>query len=388
MKPIIAYIIFISFWSCSDRKSLNTEYPPGLPEKKQLLAEKKQEMKSLEELILRLEEDISESEPKVQELKKITTSRILPQDIKRFVEIQGSIAADDIVMASSEIGGRITRVYVKEGDYVRRGSRIAIVDMQSMRKQVEEVEKSLELAVEVFTRQERLWKQNIGSEIQYLQSKNDKERLEKSLETLGFNLTKANIYAPISGVVDQSFLKSGEMASPGAPIVQILNTSKVKVSIDVPEKYLKAVKKGNKIHIEIPTLEYEKDVRITDIGRMIDPGNRTFNVEAAISNEGGRIKPNLMVIAYLPDYEAKDVIAISSELVQQEINGSNYVFVVDQDSSGKMIAQKRYIQIGESVENELVITEGLADGDELIIDGSRMVNDQQEVEIMNENIDG
>lgn len=358
-------------------------YPMDLEGQRILLAEKKMALKEIEGAIAKLEKDIEVNDPSVKKLKKVTTMSIEKQDIERFVEVQGSIVADDYIMASTEVGGRLLSMNIEEGDNIRRGQKIATVDMESLRKQIAEIQISLDLAQEVYSRQERLWKQNIGSEIQYLQAKNNKERLEKSIESIRYNLTKGDVFAPASGVVEKVLLKSGEMAGPGSPVLQILNVHKVKVSIDVPEKYLKKIRKGSRFKVELPTLEYEKTVKVTDIGRMIDPGNRTFKVEANISSNGGKIKPNLMAIAYISDYKVKDAFALDTELIQQDIAGASFVFVAEKNVDGAYIATKKYIEIGESIDNQLIVTSGLVGDEELIVDGARIVNEGQEIIIEN-----
>lgn len=354
-------------------------YPTDLEGQRMLLAEKKIALKEIEGVIAKLEEDIEENDPSVKNLKKVTTMSIEKQDIERFVEVQGSIVADDYIMASAEVGGRLLSMNIEEGDNIRKGQKIASVDMESLRKQIAEIQTSLDLAQEVYSRQERLWKQNIGSEIQYLQAKNNKERLEKSIESIRYNLTKGDIYAPASGVVEKVMLKSGEMAGPGSPVLQILNVNKVKVSIDVPEKYLKKIRKGSQFKVELPTLEYEQTVRVTDIGRMIDPGNRTFKVEADISSNGGKIKPNLMAIAYISDFELKNALALDSELIQQDITGTSFVFVAEKNEDGVYIAKRKYLEIGESIDNKLIVKSGLIGDEILIVDGARILNEGQEI---------
>ena len=127
------------------------------------------------------------------------------EEFKHYSEIQATIQSDDVVSASSETGGRITYLKAKEGQAVRKGELIAKIDMESVNKQIDEINTSLSLAQDTYDRQKRLWDQNIGSELQYLQTKNNVERLQKSLETLNFQLTKANVYAPLSGAVAVSY---------------------------------------------------------------------------------------------------------------------------------------------------------------------------------------
>ncbi|MEL6986825.1 MAG: efflux RND transporter periplasmic adaptor subunit, partial [Bacteroidota bacterium] len=303
-------------------------------------------------------------------------------DFNKYATIQGMISSDDVVMASSETGGRLTSMVVKEGQNVRRGQLIATVDMESVNKQIAEIEKSLELAKSVYERQDRLWKQNIGSEIQYLQAKNNKERLEKSLETVKFQLTKANVYAPISGVVDREFLMSGEMAGPGAPIVQILNTYNVKVVADVPENYLISTKRGQMVDVYFPALDEERRMRITLLGRSIDPSNRTFKIEMKASNKNGQLKPNLLAEVKINDLTEKDVIVVPLELVQQEVGGKNFIYTVGTSEDGQ-VANKVYVSMGESYDGNVIITEGLDETMEVIIDGARNLANGELLEIQN-----
>jgi len=218
---------------------------------------------------------------------------------------QTELRNEDMVAASSETGGRITALNVKEGQYVKRGQLIATTDLEQVNKSIAEIEKTLELAVDVFNRQKRLWDQNIGSEMQFLQAKNNKERLEKSLETVQYQLTKGNVYAP----------------------VQILNTAKVKVAANVPEKFLRNVRQGEMMSIEIPALDMKTKGRVTMLGRTINPANRTFKVEVNLSNPKGLLKPNLLANMLLNDFSAKNVITVPLELVQQEVSGKDYVFI-------------------------------------------------------------
>ncbi len=357
------------------------EVPIDLEGKKALLKTKKAELKELKQSIDQLKADIGELSGDTEKPKRLVTTQLVEKsDFKKYVEIQATVQADDVVGASSEVGGRILNMNSKEGDYVKKGALIASVDMESVNKQVAELQKSLELATDIYERQSRLWDQKIGSEVQYLQAKNNKERLEKSIESVKFNMTKANVYAPISGYVDRVVAKSGEMASPGMPIIQILNTARIKVVADVPETYLSAVKRGAMVNIKFPALDIEKNARVSLLGRSINPANRTFKVEVDMSNSNGLLKPNLLAMMMINDYAEKNVISIPIELVQQEVTGKDFVFI-KKDSPEGPAAQKVYVETGESYEGNIIITSGLEGGEALIIDGSRAVAENELLEV-------
>ncbi|MEM1219890.1 MAG: efflux RND transporter periplasmic adaptor subunit, partial [Bacteroidota bacterium] len=355
--------------------------PKDLEGKKAFLKTKRTELRELEKLVNQVEAEIEELDPAVAPNRAlVTTEDITRRDFQHYVDIQASVQSDDIVNVSSDVGGRVLNLTVEEGNNVRKGQLIASLDSELINTQMAELKTSLELTTEVFERQKRLWDQNIGSEIQYLQAKNNKERLEKSLETLKVQAEKTNVYAPISGVVQMVITKAGELAGPGTPIIQILNTAKVKVVADVPENYLKAVKKGEKVTVEFPALDTKKDARVSLIGKTINPANRTFKIEIDLNNPKDELKPNLLASVLINDYTQEDVVIVPLELVQQEVGGKNYVFVHADGPDGAM-AKKVYVTMGESYNGEIVIKSGLEGNETLIVDGAIGLTDQELIEV-------
>ncbi len=361
------------------------DHPQDLEGKQTLLKSKQKELKDLKKLIGQLEHEIDSLTPASQKEKPrvlVTSAPVERKTFERFISIQSTVQANEVVGASSETGGRIVQLTVDEGHYVKRGQLIAKLDMESVNKQIAELETALSLANDVYDRQKRLWDQNIGSEIQYLQAKNSKERLEKSLETAKHQLTKANVYAPIGGIVEMVAAKAGEVTGPGAPIVQILSTGNVKVVADVPEKYLRNVKRGERVTIEFPALDIITQARVNLIGSTINPGNRTFKVEVNVPNKNGVLKPNLLAKMLINDFTEKDAVVIPIELVQQEVSGRSFVFVKDDNQDGAY-AKKVMVETGESYDGEIIITAGLKGGEEMIVDGARGLANNELIKIVN-----
>jgi len=380
MKYIIpVFIIAFLFVGCTTE-----ENPQGLASLKASLKTKKTELKKLTKEIDSLTIKIGQLEPpKEVNRTLVTTQKVNKSDFKSYASIQATVKSDDIVIASSEVGGRLLNVAVKEGQNVNKGQLIAKTDLESVDMQIAELEISLELAVTTYERQKRLWDQNIGSEMQYLQAKNNKERLEKSLEIIRHQLTKAKVYAPISGVVDHVFLKSGELAGPGAPIVQILNTRKVKVVADVPESYLNKIKKGDLVTVQFPAIDKEFQSRVTLIGRTINPSNRTFTVEIDLQNRDNMLKPNLLAVMFINDDAQEDVIVVPIELVQQEVSGRSFIFVKDENGEGAY-AKKVIVETGASYDGNIIITSGLEGGEEMIVTGARGLANNEQIKIINQ----
>lgn len=345
--------------------------PTDLTGKKALLVEKEAALNALQKEVATLKAEIEKIEPpKEKKRRLVTTIPVAKKDFQHFVDIQGTVQSDDFVNVTSEVPGRIMQMNLKEGQNVRRGQLVATLDMEQVDKQIAELNKSLELAKDVYERQKRLWDQDIGSEMQFLQAKNSKERLEKSLETVQFQQTKAKVYAPISGVVEMVNLKSGEVAAPGVPIVQILNTNKVKVVAAVPENYLQAVKKGEEVTIQFPALNMEKKARISRIGTTINPANRTFEVEVDLPNGKGLFKPNLLAQMLINDISIKDAVTIPLVLLQQDVSGKSFVYVVEKTEDGDA-AKKVFVETGDSYKDDIVVTKGLTGNEILIGEGSR-----------------
>ncbi len=386
MKYLTLFIVLAAIaFACAPPPSENgDEIPADLEGKKAYLKVKRDELKQLTALVSRLEDEIDQLDPEriAKKARLVTVQPLKRKNFKKYVEVQGAVEADDLVDVTSESAGRIATLTVEEGDFVKKGQLIAKLDLEQINKQIAEVNKALELAQTVFERQERLWNQNIGSEIQYLEAKNNKERLEKNLETLEFQLTKGEVFAPISGVVDRVVLQSGEIATPGMPIIEILNTNRLKVVADVPENLLRSVKRGERVVIRFPALNIERTARVSLIGRTIDSANRTFKIEAAIDGNIGLLKQNLLATVMINDFTAPDVITVPVESVLQEISGKDYVFVKGSGEEGP-VAKKVFVETGESYQGEIVVTQGLSGGEELIVTGARDLSENEPIKVHN-----
>lgn len=362
---IVLFLSILILFSCK-KDPVNSIAPSDLAGKQKLLASKKDDLRKLETEIANLQKEVEDLGPKIVTPNiPVFASLLESKTFTSYAKVQGNLASDDFVNASSETGGRILQLTVNEGDYVEQGQQIATMDVVTVQKQLDELKTAYELAQTVFERQERLWKQNIGSELQYLEAKNNKERVEKSMETIQSQLGKRTVVAPISGYVDRVVMKQGEMSSPGMPIVQILNTGRLKIVASVPEIYLESVRKGQYVDVFLPALNKEMKKRISLIGRTIDPANRTFKIEMETSNPGNVLKPNLLAEITLKDKEVKDAIVIPVDLIRQDVSGNRYVFIVDKKDTSHY-ARKVTIEIGDSYLSETIVTMGLEGGEMLI----------------------
>jgi len=374
MKYFITTILILGIFACKP-SSDSSVIPEDLEGKRSYLTKKKKELKDLQASIAQVSKEIDRLDPpKEKKALQVRTQKLAAKEFKRYVNVQAQIVAEDIVNASSEIGGRIMSLNVREGNYVNKGQVIATTDMSTVETQIAEIKTSLDLATTVYERQERLWNQKIGSEMQYLEAKTNKERLEKSLATINSQISKKNVYAPISGIVDKEFLSQGETAGPGMPIIQILNTSNIKVVADLQESMLGSVKRGDMVEVYFPSLDKTTKKQISMIGRTIDPANRTFKIEISTGSMNGQLKPNLLAQVKFNDLSQKNAVLIPINVVQEDVGGNKFVFVTKKDGD-KLRAEKRLIELGESNGDEAIVIIGLEVDDTLITSGGMSLSD-------------
>jgi len=319
---------------------------------------------------------------KLDTTKKLHVVTVLPvknEIFKHYIEIQGVVQADKNIEINPEMGGTVTAIYVKEGQRVSAGQTLIQLDDSSIKNSINELTTQLNLAKTTFDRQERLWNQKIGSEMQYLQAKAQKEGLENNLASLKTQAKKMKIIAPFSGIVDAVFPRIGELTSPQMPTVRLLNLDNVYIEADITETYLPVVKIGTETILNFPSINKEVESKITQIGNYINPDNRSFKVRINISNKDNTIKPNLLANLKIVDFKSAGLI-IPSTLVQKDQNGNDYVFTLKTDDNENVVI-KKLVTISKEYNNEVFISEGLEATDILIDKGARIVKAGDHVKI-------
>ena len=373
MKPyyIIALVGLLA--ACSGEKKSD------LQGKRDELAELKSQQIELGSKIKTLEGELTKLDPKKSEVarvKDVTVAPLAAKTFQHFVELQGTIDAKNNVQVSPKSGGVVTAVYVKEGDRVRAGQPIAKVDDQLLRESVSELKTQMSLANTVFEKQASLWKQQIGTEIQYLQAKNNKESLERRLSTLNTQLAQSTVTAPISGVVDQVIVKIGQSAAPGVGLVRIVNLSQLKVVAKVADSYSGSVRKGDAVTVEFPDVSKNLKSRISFVATTVDPATRTFTIEAPLPSDNA-LKPNMLARVKINDQSQANAIVINENLIQDTENGKLVYVAVSE--GGKKIAKAKTVKTGQAYGGQIAITQGLQAGDQIVTAGYQDLVDGQPI---------
>lgn len=360
--------------ACSKEEKKN-----DLQSKQSELADLKKQQIELTAKIKTLETEVTKLDPKKAEearTKDVTVAPITATTFRHFVELQGTIDAKNNVQVSPKSGGVVTAVYVKEGDNVRAGSAIAKVDDQILRESLAEIKTQLSLANTVYEKQAALWKQQIGTEIQYLQAKNNKESLERRLSTLNAQLSQSVVTAPISGIVDQVSVKVGQSAAPGIGLVRVVNLSQLKVVAKVSDSYSGSVRKGDAVLIRFPDLNRELNSRISFVSTTVDALSRTFTIEAPLPSDNS-LKPNMLAQIKINDQTLANAIVINQNLIQSTENGQLVYVAVNE--GGKKIAKARTVKTGQSYGGKIEIKQGLKAGDQLVTAGYQDLVDGQPI---------
>jgi RND family efflux transporter MFP subunit len=289
------------------------------------------------------------------------------------------------ILLYPEMAGTLVRVFVKEGEAVRKGQVLAKIDDGGMASGLEQLKTQAELAKTTYERQKRLWEQNIGSEIQFLQTKTNYEATVQSVQQAEAQLSKSTIRAPFSGIVDDVMVDEGSTVNPaaGMPVIRLVNLSDMYVEVDVPESYLREVTPGKRVEIFIPVLGDSLVTTVRQTGNFINPANRTFKVEIPVPNSKGQIKPNLTVRVRINDYTNSEALLVPPGVISENSEGQQYVYVAAEIDSDQIArAEKRVITTGLSQNNHIEVLSGIQAGEQIILEGARRIREGQKIEII------
>ena len=315
----------------------------------------------------------------------VSTLELKTTPFEHYLDLQGNVQTKQNVLLYPEMAGTLINVYVKEGQPVRKGQVLAKIDDGGMSSGLEQLRTQATLAQTTYERQKRLWEQNIGSEIQYLQTKTNYEATMQSVRQAEAQLAKSTITAPFSGIVDDVLVDEGSTVNPagGTPIIRLVNLSDMYVEVDVPESYLREVTPGKRVELSIPVLGKSMTSKVRQTGNFINPANRTFKVEVSVPNSEGQIKPNLTVRVRINDYSNTEAILVPPGVISENSAGEQYVYVASEIGEDKLAkAEKRVITTGLSQNNNVEVLSGIESGEFIILEGARRVREGQKIEII------
>jgi RND family efflux transporter MFP subunit len=307
----------------------------------------------------------------------VSVEEVIPTDFKHYIEVQGKLDGDQNLAIYPESMGNVVEVYAKVGQHVLAGQVLARINDAAFQEQLKSLQTNYDFAVETFEKQESLWKQQIGTEMQYLQAKTTKESLESQIAGLKKQIDMTRIKSPISGNVEESMVKVGQAVSPSFPAFRVVNFGDLKVTADVAEAYNDKISTGDDVVVFLPDIKKEIDAKVTFCSKYIDPTNRTFTVEAQLKSASTNLKANMVAILKINDYRSRESYVLPVNLVRTD-NSGQFVLVAASEAN-KFIARKQPIQTGQIYNGLAEIIKGLAPGQKVITGGYLNLNEGEAV---------
>ena len=387
MKKLYISILTLIIISCNSSGSSNITSLIENGDLEELKKRKKEYVNTMNTMQVELNE-INDGIAFLDENEKLTlvsNYEIKEKVFNSYMEAQANLKTRKNVLILPEFQGTLEQIFVYEGQYVMKGKLLAEINDSGLKEQLEQLTIQANFAKENFERTQRLWNNNIGSEIQFLKSKTDFESSQKMVEQMKDRLAKTKIYAPFSGEVDEIISNQGSSLIPGvSQILRLVNLDKIYAEASVSEKYISFIEEGTEAIVQIPLLGKEIKSQIIQTGNFINPSNRTFRVEVPVENIDKKIKQNLDAKIRINIYSKKDAVVIPLRIVREDASGKNFVYVMNQDiKEGVYITSKTFISLGNKNNTEVEVTEGLKIGDMLVLEGANIVEDSQRVKLIN-----
>ncbi|GAA4939413.1 efflux RND transporter periplasmic adaptor subunit [Algibacter agarivorans] len=387
MKYIYSLILVsILLSSCGNDKKKSVEDIMATNDL-ELIRKKKTELDiSVQEIstqLKQLESKIKVLDPQ-EKIPLITTFTAKEAVFNHFVELQGNVSTKQNVVIIAEYGGVLKQVYVKEGQQVNKGQILAKIDDGGLSQQLAQLKIQSDLAKTTFERQERLWDQKIGSEIQFLQAKATYESQLQATKQLQQQVGKTVVRAPFSGTIDDVITDQGNVVAPGqSQLFRIVNLNDMYIETDVPERYVSDITKGKEVKVDFPVLGKKLEAKVRQAGNFINPANRTFKIEVAIPNKAmSAIKPNLTAKLNINDYTNEKAILIPQSIISENAQGQQYVYTITDKVENRAKVKREIIETGRTQGDYIEVLSGIQNGEEIIDEGARSVKNDQEVKII------
>jgi membrane fusion protein (multidrug efflux system) len=348
-------LIFILF-SCSNDKQAQ-------------LSKLKQQQSLINEKIRTLEDDLKAQQEDVlnpEEFKFIGLTEVKNSSFNHYIRVQGKLDGDENAAVFAETPGTVTAKYADVGQKVSKGEVLAQIDDEQYRSQMQSLETQYQFAEEMFVKQQSLWDQKIGSEVQYLQSKTSKESLERQIAALKQQVDKFKIKSPIDGTIEECNIKIGGVVSPDprAAAYRVVAFKNLKVTAEVSEAYSARVQSGDKLIVSFPDVNKQVETKVSFVSKYINPANRTFMIETNIPGNPPDLKANMMAVIQINDYHADNSVQVPMNVIQNDLGGS-YVYVV-RPRDKYNAAFKQPVVIGNSYNGVAEIVKGLEEGDRVV----------------------
>jgi membrane fusion protein, multidrug efflux system len=320
--------------------------------------------------LAKLETAIGTLDTKKAEEALVSVITVKDTIFNHYLEVQGNVDTKENILIQPEMPGTLVTLNVKAGQRVSKGQTLGRTDDAGMSQQLAAMENQYNLAKTTFERQKNLWDQKIGSEIQFLQAQSQMVGAQKAVLQMKAQLSKTLIKAPFSGVIDEVFVERGQVVAPSMQgLMRIVNLSNMYVSTEVPETYIGKLKVGTVVNVGLTSLGKTYTGRVRQVGNNINPTNRSFGIEVGVPNPENLLRPNQVAKLQIIDYTNKNAIAIPTNAILSNGDGTRYVYTAENSNGKTGIAKKVVIKTGQSSGNVTEILSGLESKDIIVTEG-------------------
>lgn len=360
MKKVIYISAITILAACSQSKDKKTE-----------LADLKKQRTEIDGKIVKLEAELGGSDTTTT-AKEISVFEVNETNFKNYLEIQGKIDAEQNIQVNPEAQGVVTAVFAKIGQNVSKGQVLAQIDDKVALQSIAELQTQLDLATSLYNRQKNLWDQNIGTEVQFISAKTQKEAAERRIATTRSQIAMYKVKSPINGTIDEMNLKVGDAVAPGMSGIRVINTSSLKAKAQVAETYAGRVSQGDEVNVVFPDIPDSLETKINFASKTIDPASRSFEIQINLP-ASAKYRPNMLAVLKIVDYQNKKALVIPVSAIQKSESG-DFVFIAE---NGK--AKKVVIKTGRTHNGTVEIVSGLKVGDKVITVGVQDLNEEDTV---------
>ena len=373
MKKLLLIALLSSVLFSCGKKEDNTNIDALIASKD--LVSIKAKRADLQTEITKLDDAIAVLDVKKQEEALVSVLAVKDTVFTHYFEVQGNVNTKENLIIYPQFSGILNAVNIVAGQKVTKGQLLGTIDDGGLSQQLAQMETQLALAKTTFERQKRLWDQKIGSEIQYLQAQTTMLSQQKAVSQMKAQLGKTRIIAPFSGVIDELITERGQVVGPGQGLMRIVNLNNMFVSTTVPESYIGKLKVGNPVAVNLTSLGKTYSGKIRQVANNVNPNNRSFGIEVSVPNADNLLRPNQVAKLKIIDYTNKNAIVVPSNVIQEDANGDQFVFVATEIKDKTGIAKKVIVTVGKTSENNSEILSGLDANMTIVSEGVNTVSE-------------
>lgn len=371
-KLLLFTALSIFLISCSDKET-NTNIDTLIASKN--LVSIKAKRAELQSQISQIDAALATLETAKVEEALVSVTTVKDTVFSHYLEVQGNVQTKENLIIYPQFSGILISLNVTAGQRVSKGQVLGTIDDGGLSQQLAQVQSQLALAKTTFERQKRLWDQKIGSEIQYLQAQTNMISQQKAVSQINAQLAKTRVIAPFSGVIDETLIEKGQVVGPGQGLMRIVNLNNMYVSTSVPETYIGKLNTGTNVDVYLTSLNKTYTGRIRQVANNINPNNRTFSIEVSVPNKENLLRPNQVAKLKIVDYTSKNAVVVPTNVVQEDGEKNNFVYIVTNATANTGIAKKVIVTVGQSSNNATEILSGLSANDIVVTEGVNTISD-------------